>query len=58
MRFIVTVDWSIGITRLKMPTSTWLLLGAVDDSILNLVYNLADKIAFELVIMLSEVHGH
>ena len=34
------------------------LVGAVDDSILNLVYNLADKIAFKLVIMLSEVHGH
>merc|ERR1711918_86995 len=45
MRFIVTVGWSI------YPLGYFFgyLMGAVDDSVLNLVYNLADfvnKIAF------------
>merc|ERR1711896_68484 len=45
MRFIVTIGWSI------YPLGY--LMGAVDDSVLNLVYNLADfvnKIAFCLAI--------
>merc|ERR1712118_411811 len=49
MRFIVTVGWSI------YPLGYFFgyLRGAVDDSVLNLVYNLADfvnKIAFCLAI--------
>merc|ERR1711924_171712 len=49
MRFIVTVVWSI------YPLGYFFgyLMGAVDDSVLNLVYNLADfvnKIAFCLAI--------
>merc|ERR1712224_209415 len=49
MRFIVTVGWSI------YPLGYFFgyLMGAVDDSVLNLVYNLADfvnKIAFCLAI--------
>merc|ERR1711953_152168 len=52
MRFIVTVGWSI------YPLGYFFgyLLGSVDDSILNLVYNLADfvnKIAFCLAIWAS-----
>merc|ERR1712182_26569 len=52
MRFIVTVGWSI------YPLGYFFgyLIGAVDDSVLNLVYNLADfvnKIAFCLAIWAS-----
>jgi len=52
MRFIVTVGWSI------YPLGYFFgyLMGAVDDSVLNLVYNLADfvnKIAFCLAIWTS-----
>merc|ERR1712084_72009 len=52
MRFIVTVGWSI------YPLGYFFgyLLGGVDDSALNLVYNLADfvnKIAFCLAIWAS-----
>merc|ERR1719343_1082167 len=52
MRFIVTVGWSI------YPLGYFFgyLLGSVDDSALNLVYNLADfvnKIAFCLAIWQS-----
>merc|ERR1712118_480133 len=52
MRFIVTVGWSI------YPLGYFLgyLMGAVEDSTLNLVYNLADlvnKIAFCLAIWAS-----
>jgi bacteriorhodopsin len=52
MRFIVTVGWSI------YPLGYFFgyLMGAVDDSVLNLVYNLADfvnKIAFCLAIWAS-----
>ena len=52
MRFIVSVGWSI------YPLGYFFgyLTGAVDDSILNLVYNLADfvnKIAFCLAIWAS-----
>merc|ERR1711948_247640 len=52
MRFIVTVGWSI------YPLGYFFgyLMGAVDDSVLNLVYNLADfvnKIAFCLAIWQS-----
>merc|ERR1711912_6215 len=52
MRFIVTVGWSI------YPLGYYFgyLMGAVEDSTLNLVYNLADfvnKIAFCLAIWSS-----
>merc|ERR1712146_265831 len=52
MRLIVTVGWSI------YPLGYFFgyLMGAVDDSVLNLVYNLADfvnKIAFCLAIWAS-----
>merc|ERR1719407_174955 len=52
MRFIVTVGWSI------YPLGYFFgyLMGAVEDSTLNLVYNLADfvnKIAFCLAIWAS-----
>ena len=52
MRFIVTVGWSI------YPLGYFFgyLMGAVDDDVLNLVYNLADfvnKIAFCLAIWAS-----
>merc|ERR1711865_531960 len=52
MRFIVTVGWSI------YPLGYFFgyLMGSVDDSSLNLVYNLADlvnKIAFVLAIWVS-----
>merc|ERR1712057_51150 len=52
MRFIVTVGWSI------YPLGYFFgyLMGAVEDSVLNLVYNLADfvnKIAFCLAIWAS-----
>merc|ERR1739841_430280 len=55
MRFIVTVGWSI------YPLGYFFgyLLGSVNDSILNLVYNLADfvnKIAFCLAIWQSAVN--
>jgi len=55
MRFIVTVGWSI------YPLGYFFgyLLGSVDDSALNLVYNLADmvnKIAFCLAIWQSAVN--
>merc|ERR1712070_1163955 len=54
MRFIVTVGWSI------YPLGYFFgyLLGSVDDSALNLVYNLADfvnKIGFCLAIWQSAV---
>jgi len=47
MRFIVTVGWAI------YPAGYWFgyLLGAVDDNVLNVIYNVADlinKIAFVL----------
>merc|ERR1712199_142988 len=55
MRFIVTVGWSI------YPLGYFFgyLLGSVNDSALNLVYNLADfvnKIAFCLAIWQSAVN--
>merc|ERR1712079_691723 len=52
MRFIVSVGWSI----YPLGYFSGYLLGGVDDSILNLVYNLADfvnKIAFCLAIWAS-----
>ena len=52
MRFIVTVGWSI----YPLGYVFGYLLGAVNDSVLNLVYNLADfvnKIAFCLAIWVS-----
>merc|ERR1739842_74616 len=52
MRFIVTVGWSI----YPLGYVSGYLLGAVNDSALNLVYNLADfvnKIAFCLAIWAS-----
>merc|ERR1711998_296121 len=52
MRFIVTVGWSI----YPLGYCFGYLMGSVDDSTLNLVYNLADfvnKIAFCLAIWAS-----
>merc|ERR1712094_100971 len=55
MRFIVTVGWSI----YPLGYFSGYLLGSVDVSALNLVYNLADmvnKIAFCLAIRQSAVN--